>query len=400
MKFNLPKALLTAGALSMLLFWGNACKKNTASVDKQSPSADDALIESIKKRMIAENPGITTIIPFQEKIKLDLLDKNGHIITLSNILTTLSSSKKVTGTYNCDLPGVINPYALFDFAARRFECGSGFKYTIGYTVSAPLNIIAANPYFPTITSNGSIKLKMNNLVDNSTANVVYSETNLPVTILSLGDDPGNPDNFLFRCSFTTSFISNTTIVAGPWLEPKAVFATDCDQYPGIGSGPITRYLVYNTSVNPNGAPCNRTDKCFINPTSAGGLDPTANPDTVITLKGSLAGSDVTGLCASQGVTVADFSDFEYRVVTGYTATQWQTTGTPGVWLVAPVTSSFGAPVANPQGTLAYWDVQTLPKNPFMNGVFEFHYRNRMVTGTGAPCTGAWSAPERYMFYKY
>ena len=356
-----------------------SCTKNEVSSTTDDKALEEPSIARMKQLIKEQSPGLNVVIPINQRIEMNFLDQHGNPITKSSNRTL-----GIRANYVCDMPGNINPYSTFSSVTRSFDCGYGYRYTVTYLVSAPVNIVASNPYFPSTVSKGTIYLKRNNTGDNTAANVVYSEDNLPVTIKDLGEDPDNPDHFLFQCTFTSGYISDANITDGPWIDPRGVFATDCDQFPAIGQGTIARYLVWGSSISPNNQPCQRSDKCFILPSDPGNL-------------GSIAGSDVIGTCGANGVTLSQYHDFEYRTITNYDPMNWPLTGTPGNWQVVPVASSSGAPASNPYGTIRYWDVRTLTRTNFPSGVYEFRYRNRMTTGTGGPCVGAWSSPERYLF---
>lgn len=379
MKTPVLKIQLSLLFLCVVMLFINACHKEstdrTASVLKDEPA-----INAMKEKIKEEGVGISMVYPINEVIPLQLINRLGQFTT-----QTALSATKLNSTYVCDYPGIVNAYAIFESVLRSFDCGSGYKFTVTYNVSAPFNIVAVNPSIPTIITKGLIRLKRTNSADNSGGNVVYEEDNIPAVITPIGDDPGNTDNFLFRVTYTTSYITSpATVYDGVFIEPRPTFATDCNVYPGVGSGVVTRYVVWGSTIDPNNQPCTRTDKCFINPSMSGIL-------------GSIAGSDVFGACTGEGVVVSQTHDFEYREITGFVPANWATTGTPGAWTVVPVTSVSGSGTTN--GTIGYWEVRTLPSTTFIsNHVYEFRYRNRMVTGTGAPCQGAWSVAQRYMFY--
>lgn len=374
---KLRLSLLFLCTVFLLCF--NACRKEDSG-RAGSAANEDAAINAMKEKIKKEGTGLTAVYPVNKVIPLQLINSSGEFTTQAAL-----QSARLNAAYVCDYPGIVNAYATFESVSRSFDCGDGYKFTVTYNVSAPFNIVAASPYVPSIVTKGLIRLKRTNSADNSGSNVVYAEDNIPAAITPLGDDPGNPDNFLFRVTFTTSYITSpTTVYDGVYIEPNPRFATDCDLYPGVGSGVITRHVVFGSVIDPNNQPCTRTDKCFINPSMPGML-------------GSIAGSDVIGACTAEGVVVSQAHDFEYREITGFNPANWATTGTPGAWTVVPVPSVSGSGTTN--GTIGYWEVRTLPNTTFIsNHVYEFRYRNRMVMGTGAPCQGAWSVPQRYMFY--
>lgn len=379
MKTSITKIQLPLLFLCGMLLAVSACRKENSdrsgSALKEEPAVN-AMKEKIKK----EGTGITSVYPINELIPLQLINSSGEFTTQAAI-----KSAKLNATYLCDYPGgLVDVNALLESISRDFECGNGYKFSVTYQISAPFHIVASNPYVPTIVSKALIRIKSTPFGDGSS--VVYTEDNIPAVITPLGDDPGNTNNFLFRVTFTTSYVPSPIVHDNArYIEPLVTIATDCDLYPALGSELDRRsHEISERSRFPDAEPCGRTDKCFINPSMSG-------------IFGSIAGSNVFGACTVPGLVLSEAHDFEYREITGFSAPNWATTGTPGQWTVVPVPSVSGSGTTN--GTIGYWEVRTLPSATFIsNHVYEFRYRNRMVTGIRAPCQGAWSVPERYMFY--
>jgi hypothetical protein len=369
MKTSILKIQLRLLLLCFVVLVINACRKENP-VRTASASKEEQAINAMKEKIKKEGTGLTTVYPINKVIPVQLINRSGESITLAAL-----NSAKLNATYVCDHPGVVNVQTTLESFSRSYECGSGFKLAVTYNVSAPFNIVAANPSVPNTVTNGTIQLqRMQNGAN------IYDERDIPAVITPLGEDANNTDNFLFRLTFTTRYMLPFEVSNAHYLNTQVLFATDCDIYPYVGiiDGP---YFISSRTNDPYGEPCTRTDKCFINPSMSG-------------IPGSIAGSDVTGACTGDGAVRSQTHDFVYREITGFNPANWATTGTPGPWTVVPVPSVSNSGTTN--GTIGYWEARTLPSTAFINNhVYEFMYRNHMITGT--PCQGVWSAPERYLF---
>src|SRR4030095_1183753 len=248
MKFTSKLCMALLGILVCLAVF-YSCKKNDTNTVKEK-ELEERSIALIKQKIKTESRGISTIYYINDKISFDYYDKEGNKVFAPSL------SARSSATDNCsftdqngdpvDAPYTIPPAQV----VRRFDCGSGYKYTFEYIVSSPVPLTQSNPYFPSVVSKGTVRLKKNNTTDNTTANVVYLQDNIPVTLVLLGDDPNDPNRYMYRCTFTTAFIQHSTVVDGPYIEPRATFATTCNLFASTSQGVITRYLVWGSQISP------------------------------------------------------------------------------------------------------------------------------------------------------
>lgn len=359
--------------LTMLFIFFPGCKKD----DKTQPVKTDidAAVAAFKEKIRNASEGITYTFEVNQKQRIQLRDKDGNIIhegTQSGI-STASTGMSNAAVRDCHRPfqdGKIDPTALLKRIRANYKCEKE-----GYLISYEYNISASYNLVENYAGTNSYAWVDYTLTDGT----VFTEEIPSIKIEFMGDDPDNTALYQFKVTFTSpEIIPSATIASVKTIKPSIALFTDCrltlqyyiDDEPGYAN-------YYIDVVNP----CDRVDKCYINPQTSTGVF-------------MLGGSDVVGTCQAPYSVRSSFHDFEYRPK-----------GT-STWLTAPVTCDaainsvawYGYQIPM-QGTIAYWDLKPFPGR-LPAGTYEFRYRNRYYIPypiDGHPeagqCIGPWTYEE-------
>lgn len=383
MKTNFAKLSLAVMLLCFTVVIMNGCKK----MDEQSAaSLEDSKAKAMAdlKILLKNNPDFKkVVIPLNIKAETFYVDADGNKI---------NPNETNSYTYQCGSYDYV-PAGILVSLTREYQCGSGYRFSAIWNVSAPLLLFTS---YNGLDSKGRIRIR--NLAGTT---VYYQPTITPVSIIDLGDDPETENiNKLYRFEYTTEWIPFSVFTSDIKPIEHTFFAsTDCSFLPqvfGTANSPALQSVLN---------PCNRIDPVAIG-------RPEMNGSTYNTY-GDLNGYGnilFTGGCPPPtGSTMPDRQQVQLRCVEpGYVEAFRDISPQQGAWPGSILTSgtlptSFSS--ATQSGTIGLYDTYYIPDGdikPIILGVpssvpvhgnYKVRYRNKMNGG----CLGPWSAEIAAVF---
>ena len=277
-----------------------ACQKS----DQQHASeAERASQQAAKQKILAliEKNGKTYTVPVHQRMELYFGDSKGNRFTPKFVQPT-GGPKTVTNiTSGCD--GDPNGYATINTYSIITDCQNGYKISFNTTVSSDDQIVAANPNNGSDISKGSIRIyNPSNVLIYSNLSVSLDPSTNPV--IDMGADPTNPGYELFSVTFTSSWISATTLdpmlLASYTMKLGAFYESDCTDLEHSNGGLWAN--TYTSAQFPNADPLSRVDITY-NVNSPSPFE--------------FFGEDPTGAC-TMGFTFTDLQEINYSLDGGTT----------------------------------------------------------------------------------
>lgn len=200
-----------------------------------------------------------------------LADKESHKIEKKNV-SILNSTSTCLDANGDEIYGFDD--TQLESCTRSFLCGSGYKVKSVWLITTELPLLQTG-------SKGRLRLK------NSSNTIVYSNTNItPVTIEATANTDVNfPNSTVYRVTYETGFIDQSTYESATSLENGVLISTDCSRTETVQYLATFSLYIGGTSSNP----CLRVDKTYFNPSSF-------NSDGTVDVLGSYAGCNVFGQC--------------------------------------------------------------------------------------------------------
>jgi hypothetical protein len=381
------KRILTSVSLSILLLAGtifflHSCKKQD-NPTKQDKDARNAQLSAIADKIAKSGHSFT--IPVNLKLDAYYADSLMHRIPKEILMKRSASTKGVNSISSaCDFSNT--PIVTISSYTITTNCEQGFSITWNYTISTNNNIVLTNPFIPTATSKGLLRIV------NSSNTQIYSENPALATLQDAGADGSNPGYELYSLSVTSSSITMSDFASGNSIKLGANLVTDCSDVEPISIAIATYSL--NGAGGAATNPCDRIDEVWPSAFSA--------PVTVY-------GEDPIGTCQS-GFVYPHVQEIQYSTDGG---TTWigESAGSTLSYIFPPTGTMYdnfvsaGLGYVDPYGVLEL--KITLPAGHTYNLLLRHRnimYNNTLAsyggtwplpvfTGTGTNvCTGAWSVP--------
>jgi len=387
-KTILPPARLLASILFILAIIALpiACQKSSQQSTSETDLASQQQAAKQQILTLIQKNGKTYTVPVHQRMEFYVGDSVGNRIARPNV--------QVTGiTSTCD--GDPNGYATINTYSIITDCSSGYKISFNTTVSSDDNIVATNPYNSGQTSKGSVRIY------NPSNTLIYSNLSMPLDVstnppVDMGADPDNPGYELFSVTFTSGWISASSLdptgIASYTMKLGAFYESDCSDLEHSNGGLWAN--TYTSVQFPNVDPSSRVDATY-NVSSSNPFE--------------FYGEDPVGSC-TMSFTFPDLQEIDYSINGGTTWIGESSSSTlsyhlpPSIPPFQNLTGSSHYGYVDPYGSLEL--VITLTSH----GTMLYRYRNITfntepgpggnypVPSVGSNCTaGPWSIIGSYSY---
>ena len=251
-KTNLLKCLASLSVFAILL---HSCKKSDVNQEitpenqsKQNINVPKEILDEVK------STGRTYTLYMNVPTKGYAGDANGDPIIKPGQVAP--GQRQGSRTLSTDPAVCADPDSYVDNASITsveitYVCGSGYQLKVTWRISSYFTLLTANPANSSQLSKGRIQLK-----NSGGINVYQNTTITPVTITTIGADPGDPSATLYDFSYTTPFISASDMNSSVTINNAWLIYTDC----GGGNNRTTPYLSTNAwNTTAITTPCARVD---------------------------------------------------------------------------------------------------------------------------------------------
>ncbi len=211
--------LIVSGSLFLFFSFFFSCKKaNQEDANSNDHTIQQKSMDLLKKKI--EQDGRSFLMASNVKTESYAVDENVNRVSIRDLKDRKNAREMTT----CD-DGNGDPIFGFDESVLEscsayYLCGSGYQVTSSWLITTPMPLTATG-------SKGRIRLK------NSSGTITYTNTNItPVSLTALSQTNSNfPGDVVYRVTYTSAFIDQTTFQGAVNLENGALVATSCSQGP-------------------------------------------------------------------------------------------------------------------------------------------------------------------------